>query len=298
MFNFRKGFITFALLSCFVSCSGGNSSLQFSQENNIKDDSNYRVMSFNIRVAADSGVKSWKTRKTLVANHVLEKMPDVVCMQEVQRNQYQDLLQYLGDYYQIVYYERESGNNPEGLAILFTKDFTLEEKSMFWLSETPEQMSKGWGASYYRICVNTLLKNKDGNYLNVYNVHLDHQVALAQQNGMSLILDRIEEKGEFPTVVMGDFNVDSNDPTYKIIDEKMIDCRIEAPETDSGLTFNGFGSQEKNDAASEDSSKGPIDHCFVSNDISPLKFVIFNEKSSKGYYISDHYSIMSVIECA
>ena len=54
--------------------------------------------------------------------------------------------------YDIVY-------NSEGCPIFYsTEKFELEDKGSFWLSETPEVMSKDWGAACYRVCSYVILK--------------------------------------------------------------------------------------------------------------------------------------------
>lgn len=56
---------------------------------------------------------------------------------------------------------REDTINAEGCPIFYQTDlYTLIDKGSFWLSETPEVMSKDWGAAHYRICSYVILKEK------------------------------------------------------------------------------------------------------------------------------------------
>ena len=53
-----------------------------------------------------------------------------------------------------------SVNQKEATPIFWKKDlFDLVEEKHFWLSETPEQESKGWGAMYHRICTMVVLRH-------------------------------------------------------------------------------------------------------------------------------------------
>lgn len=251
----------------------------------------FEVMSFNIRIKTndDKDAKNWSNRKAPLIQYLIDKDVDVICMQEVGKTQASDLTKGLDGYYHVVYCARDTSND-EGLAICYSDDFELVEQDLFWLSETPEVMSKGWGANYYRICLNLLLKHKTtGVYLDVYDVHLDHEVEEARVNGLNLVIERSTEKG-YPTIVAGDFNTDNASSCYTAISEKMYDCQAEALVSDEGVTYHNWGKD-----VSELNKKTAIDFCFVSKDISPLEFDILEDKVSKNAYYSDHYAILSTI---
>lgn len=253
----------------------------------------FNVMSFNIRVktADDKGVKNWSYRCDRVAEYLKENEADVICLQEVTKATAADLTTGLEGAYNVVFYSREEGANAEGLAICYTDDFSLEEESRFWLSETPEEMSKGWGANYYRICVNLLLKHKEtGVCLDVYNVHLDHQVEAARVNGLKLIMEKATQKGH-PTVVAGDFNTTKDSECFAEISKTMQSCQDKAYNTDDGVTYHNWGAAEETLGQTT-----AIDFCFVSQDVSPLEFDILQDTIDKNVYYSDHYAISSIIE--
>ena len=249
----------------------------------------FNLMSYNIRTVGDTGTYSWNNRKANMVKYLKAMEADVITMQEVTTEQYEYLSTGLAEKYQIVHYERE-GAGSEGLAIAFDKSkFELQSKSMFWLSETPDVMSKGWGASYYRICVNVLLKQKDtGIYLDVYNVHLDHQVKEARVNGINLILDRASENN-YPKFIAGDFNDVANSECYQAIYEKMLDCQLLSDTADFGTTYHNWG-------AYGETAKESIDFCFVSEEIIPLTFKICRDKTEDGLYYSDHYGVKATVE--
>ena len=248
------------------------------------------LMSFNIRQSegGDSGMNHWNNRKEAVYDYLNNSGAHAMCLQEVKRTQAGEINTALASKYGSVYYERDNSANPEGLMTIYDKTlYDLVQKQVFWLSETPDQMSKGWGANYYRICVVTVLRHKQsGKLLNVYNVHLDHQVVAAQTNGMNLVLTRMGKRAGH-NVVMGDFNVTASGDAYKAIAAQMKDCQKAAPNADSGVTYHGWGSETQGE---------PIDFIFVDCDLTtPQSFTIGRDNWGDGYYYSDHYAIRSTV---
>ena len=248
------------------------------------------LMSFNIRQSegGDSGMNHWNNRKEAVYNYLNNSGAHVMCLQEVKSSQAKEITAALAEKYTAVYYERDTSANPEGLMNIYDNTlYQLVEQQIFWLSETPDLMSKGWGANYYRICVVTMLKHKQtGKILNVFNVHLDHQVAAAQIGGMNLVLERLAKRVGH-SVVMGDFNVTSSNDAYKAIAAKMKDCQATASDADSGCTYHGW----------QDVITGnPIDFIFVNQqDTQPQTFTICRDHWGEGYFYSDHYAVRSTV---
>ena len=252
------------------------------------------LMSFNIRQDTDSGVKAWANRKDDLIQMVIGYNPSVICFQEVKKNQGEDLTAGLADAgYEVVWYGRQTGSNPEGLAIAYKTD-TWEKisESRFWLSETPDEMSKGWGATYYRICVNVLLKHKEsGEHLNVFTVHLDFATT-PQVNGIRLIMERADEAG-YPAYIAGDFNCDLTGSAYLAASEQYRDVRVYAPTTDFYTTCSGWGME---DHTSLIPTEGIIDHCFVSKEhFVANTFEVLRTGLEDGFYPSDHYAIMAKV---
>ena len=251
------------------------------------------LMSFNIRFdKPDANAQKWNNRKAALIQSVIDRNPDVVCFQEVEGNQYEDLkagLETAG--YEIVWYPRQGGQT-EGLAIAYkTEIWEKESQSMFWLSATPDRQSKGWGSSYYRICVNTLLKHKaTGQHLNVFSVHLC-LTELPQVNGIKLVMNRAETENNYPTYIAGDFNCYSDDAAYLAIAEEYRDGRVYATVTDNGVTHNAWGDKA-------DYSGTPIDFGFLSGEHFVVnEFEICREKytwkNTNDVHLSDHYAIMT-----
>lgn len=246
------------------------------------------LMSYNIRTIGDVGTYAWENRKENMAAYLNSQDSAVICMQEVTTMQFQYLSNAIEDKYTMIHYERQ-GPGSEGLAIAYDHTmYEVVEQRMFWLSETPDVMSLGWGASYYRICVNVLFKHNDtGAYLDVYNVHLDSEVEKARVEGIKLILAKAEGRN-YPIYMAGDFNDVIGSDCYEEIASEMVDCQLVAEETDSGTTWHNWG------AIADDKDQN-IDFCFVSEDISPLTFKICRDKTADGLFYSDHYGIKTTV---
>ena len=248
------------------------------------------LMSFNVRLDADSGVKSWAERKDALIASVIARNPSVVCFQEVKPGQYSDLAAGLTGY-TVVWYSRQGTNN-EGLAIAYkTSEWNEIYKQRFWLSETPDVESKGWDESHYRICVNVLLQHKTtGQYLNVFTVHLG-LTETSQVNGMQVILNEAQ-KYNYPTFIAGDFNCKNTSDTYANTANLYIDAQKYASITEYGDTFNSWGRKEY------DGLDYSIDFCFVSREhFAALEFDICQDKwgANNENYLSDHYAIMTKV---
>lgn len=254
------------------------------------------VMSFNIRLntSVDKGVKSWGIRRPLVKDYVISKSADVVCFQEVTVSQKEHIKEDFADSYETYWKGRDNTSETEGLAILYKKDrFELVESGVFWLSETPEEMSKGWSALYYRICVNVTLRDKiSDKVFTVYNVHLDHISGEARENGIKLVAERAKEKGN-EAIICGDFNANESSECVSALALTHNSAKAVASISDEGGTYNDFGGIMIQLLA--DFYATPIDHIFVEKSIIVDEYVIFDERPNEDGYYSDHYAIMAKI---
>jgi endonuclease/exonuclease/phosphatase family metal-dependent hydrolase len=243
------------------------------------------IMTFNIRTDVDGGDKAWSYRGPFLMDYIRDYSADVVCLQEVKRSQFNSIKANLSDKYQMVYFERDSAADPEGLAILFTYEFELVESEVFWLSETPDVMSKGWDADYHRICVRALLCSCYGVYLNVFNTHLEWAGETARNKGLELIMHRAQAV-DYPTVICGDFNAVQGSDTYKIISQSFFDSAKYASKTDGGWTAHDWG-------LFDPEWSSPIDFIFTSADLRAAEYDILQDSISDGVYYSDHYAVTS-----
>ena len=79
----------------------------------------------------------------------------------------------------------------------------------FYLSDTPDQWSAGWGANLVRAANWVKLRCVQTGIVFIHlNTHLDHESELARVNGSRLILERLDllHGGTLPVIVTADFN--------------------------------------------------------------------------------------------
>jgi endonuclease/exonuclease/phosphatase family metal-dependent hydrolase len=124
-----------------------------------------RVMSFNIRQAkAQDGKNHWDQRKDLVVELLQTHDPDIVGLQEALRTQLDYIRNALPGYHEVG--EGHGGMTAgEYSAILYRSErFEVDESGTFWLSSTPERVSKDWGNEVFRICTWVrLIEKRSGN---------------------------------------------------------------------------------------------------------------------------------------
>lgn len=189
-----------------------------------------KIASYNIRIDLESdGQHSWFFRKEPLTA-LLNRMDfDFIGIQETRRSQYDYLqkhsqYQLFGDYRSF-----PEDHNNEACPILFNSNrFTMEKGDTFWLSETPDAISKYKDADCLRIATWGLFKSrKEGQQLAFINTHLDHIGPQARVFGAKLLTSFIKENfQDIPVFLTGDFNENEHGQWYQILTENgMIDTR-------------------------------------------------------------------------
>ena len=206
-----------------------------------------RIMSCNVRYLElrDTGKKSWFFRADKLVADIAKQAPGVIGFQEVTKWQYKYLVDSLPGYGSLITY-RDEKKLSEGCPVFYnTALYAPVDTGSFWLSETPEVMSKDWGACCYRVCSYVILTERaSGKKFVVFNTHLDHASDEARIQGIRVGLDKIARFGDLPAVIMGDFNTEEGSVTYKDITENFLDARYEAEKTNGAGTFQSWGQIE------------------------------------------------------
>ncbi|WP_417369679.1 endonuclease/exonuclease/phosphatase family protein [Flavobacterium beibuense] len=205
-----------------------------------------KVMSYNIRLdVASDGENRWDNRKDMLAGQVLFFEPDFMGVQEALPHQMQYLDSALVKYDHIGVGREDGKNKGEFSAIFYNKSkYTMLENHTFWLSETPDVPSKGWDAAYNRVCTYGLFENnKTKQRIWIFNTHFDHVGNVARTNSVKMITDKIKEvnKDNLPFAVTGDFNLEENTESIKLMssllnDSKKVAKMVFGPDG----TFNAF----------------------------------------------------------
>ncbi|PBI93479.1 Endonuclease/Exonuclease/phosphatase family protein [Flavobacterium sp. ACN2] len=256
---------------------------------------NLKIMTYNIRLdVASDGENAWPNRKDYFTSQIGFYSPDVFGVQEAMPNQVLDIASALPNYNKFGV-GREEGGLGEACTIYYKKDrFKVEQSNTFWLSETPNVVSRGWDAACNRVCTYGLFKDlKTKKVFWVFNLHLDHMGEEARVKGVQLALSKIKELNtkNYPAFLMGDFNSEPNTTQIGEIKKVMDDTKdvsIEKPFGPSG-TFNDFKHNE--------SVTLLLDYIFISKN-SGLKVqkhaVLSDSKDLK--YPSDHLPVLIEID--
>ena len=248
---------------------------------------NIKVMTYNIRLDIEAdGDNDWTHRKDFFSSQIQFYGPDIFGVQEAKPNQVNDMETALPQYHNVGV-GRDGIGKGESYNIFYKKDrFKVVVSTTFWLSETPEKISKGWDAQFNRVCTYALFKDtKTKKLFWVFNTHLDHMGEEARTNGILLILSKIKNLNtkNYPVLFMGDFNSQPTSERIIALKKEMNDTREiseEKPFGPSG-TFNGFKHNEP--------VTTQIDYIFVSknNKFKVKKFAVLSD-SKDLRYPSDH----------
>lgn len=246
-----------------------------------------KVMSCNVRCIAptDLGKKSWFYRADLIIKGIQKNQPGVIGFQEVTKWQYDYLCDTLSVFDSVITY-RDDAFNSEGCPIFYRSDiYTLIDKGSFWLSETPEVMSKDWGAACYRICSYAILKdNATKTEFVVFNTHLDHVSDEARINGIQVVLDKIKAFGGLPAVLMGDLNAEEDSETYKSATESFYDVKYQTENTMTSCTYQAWGKQLDREC---------IDYVMISKTGFKVNSYKVVTDTYDGVYSSDHFPLVA-----
>ena len=252
--------------------------------------SEIKVMSYNIRLSAGSekadSIYHWQHRKQASVNLMNEERPTVFGLQEACPDQMDYMVENLPDYGHIGVGRDDGKRKGECMAIFYRKDeVEFIDGGTFWLSQTPDQVTKGWDAQCFRTCTWTVLKKRDTGKKFVYmNTHLDHMGKVAREESIKLIVAKAEELtgGKLPVYITADFNSPTTNAIFKPMQEAMLDARVEAPSTDDRGTLNCWGTTPPGVV---------IDHIFYRG-AEAQKFEVLRDKNYGAPYVSDHYPVM------
>ena len=223
-----------------------------------------QVMSCNLRCInpLDFGKKSWFYRADLLVDGVAEAAPGVVGFQEATKWQYNYLCDVLTGYGSVIEY-RDDAVNSEGCPVFYRTDlYNLIDSGSFWLSETPEQMSKSWDAAFSRICSYVILEDRaTGAQFAVFNTHLDHESEEARING-------------------------EDSETYRSATESFFDVKYQTEDTRQGATYQNWGTEL---------DRNCIDYILISKTGFAVESYRVMNETRDGVYTSDHFPICALL---
>lgn len=235
-----------------------------------------KVATYNIRLANvgdDRKGNGWERRGPVIAQLVRFHDFDAFGAQEVKHNQLLDLLKWCPEYGYVGGGRDDGKEKGEYSPIFYRKDrLTLLRAGQFWISETPDNPSKGWDAALPRIC--TWAEFRAGRRTFWFlNLHMDHKGIEARIKGSELVLAKIKELcGNAPAILTGDFNFDQNHEGYKrIVDSGMFADTFDKASIRYAMngTFNSFLVNKKTEIR--------IDHIFASRHFEPIRYGVLTD---------------------
>ena len=246
------------------------------------------VMTFNMRYDnPEDGQNNWRFRRERI---------DVLGTQELLSNQFDDLSGLLTGYQGVGVGRLDGAESGEYCAVFFRKDrFTLLDSGTFWLSETPEVVgSLGWDGACERIATWVVLRDRDGRELFFIDTHLDHVGQVARDEGVSLLMKRIETlSGGRPVILTGDFNSEPGSSVVAHVQKHGVlrDAKaIAAQRSGTDWSFSDFGQIPE-------AERPLLDYIFVSGDIEAVRYEVLPDTFDGGY-VSDHAPVMAVVKIA
>ena len=255
------------------------------------------VMTFNMRYDnPEDGQNNWRFRRGRVAGVIKAQEVDVLGTQELLSNQFNDLSGLLTGYQGVGVGRLDGVESGEYCAVFFRKDrFTLLDSGTFWLSETPEVVgSLGWDGACERIATWVVLRDRDGRELFFIDTHLDHVGQVARDEGVSLLMKRIETlSGGRPVILTGDFNSEPGSSVVAHVqkDGVLRDAKaIAAQRSGTEWSFSDFGQIPE-------AERPLLDYIFVSGDIEAVRYEVLPDTFDGGY-VSDHAPVMAVVKIA
>ena len=255
------------------------------------------VMTFNMRYDnPEDGQNNWRFRRERIAGVIKAQEVDVLGTQELLSNQFNDLSGLLTGYQGVGVGRLDGAESGEYCAVFFRKDrFTLLDSGTFWLSETPEVVgSLGWDGACERIATWVVLRDRDGRELFFIDTHLDHVGQVARDEGVSLLMKRIETlSGGRPVILTGDFNSEPGSSVVAQVqkDGVLRDAKaIAAQRSGTDWSFSDFGQIPE-------AERPLLDYIFVSGDIEAVRYEVLPDTFDGGY-VSDHAPVMAVVKIA
>lgn len=243
------------------------------------------VMSANLRCfnPQDTSQKSWFYRADLIIKNIESESPTVIGFQEATKWQYNYLCEALPEYDSVITY-RDNSPFSEGCPVFYNAAlYNLIDKGSFWLSETPDVMSRDWDSKCYRICSYVILEDKaTQKQFVVFNTHLDHVSDEARINGIGVVLDKIAQFGGLPSMIMGDFNAEEDSETYRSATESFLDVKYQTENAVGGATYQNWGTQL---------DRNCIDYLMISKTGFTVNSYKVVQNTYDGVYPSDHFPL-------
>lgn len=248
-----------------------------------------RIMSFNIRFG-DLGNLSAEDRFDDVETVIEKGHPDSIGLQEATPEWMGYLTENLEEYTYVGVGRDDGVNTGEYAAIFYLKDkYTAIDSGTFWLSDTPDVPSKGWGADCYRICTWVILENNETKETYVHmNSHFDFANEDVKYNSAKMINEKAKEFVGMPVVFTADMNFSEDSVYYNsFVDEGVfLNTKDVAEDTMDYLTYHDRMPLTHTDSV--------IDYIMINDKFDAEVYRVVTA-ATEGHYASDHFPLYADI---
>lgn len=256
------------------------------------------VMSFNIRYDnPEDGKQNWHHRKENVVRMINFYDLDIMGLQEVLIGQLNYLKTNLGQY-KTVGIGREDGKEKGEFAPIFYKEdrFTVLKSGTFWLSETPDKVSKGWDADLERIATWAVFKDKNTREEFIFmNTHFDHIGNIARVESAKLLKKKATElAGNLPLILTGDFNLIPESEGIKTLIQPDGKNTLINASSEAKFTYGPYWTSSGFDNRPFPERK-VIDYIFLKGISKVIKYAVFSEML-EDVFLSDHCPVFAQVE--
>jgi len=247
----------------------------------LYEELNIKVVSLNVLTATSAIKNQQGEREPRIVSFVNEYQPDSMGVQECEVFWRMRLDAVLGGYARAQEVTTVTKNY-----IYYRKDkLKVVDSGVFWLSETPEESSKGFGSNFYISCCWAIFESLENGSRYVHmNTHLDVNSEEIRVKELTVLLPRAQQfiDDGYAVIITGDFNSSEDSVIYSTITATDLkSSRYLTKDTSSTGTFNGLVEKAV--------YKGPIDYCFVNKEVSVDKYRVI-VKQDDGF-MSDHNAL-------
>ena len=189
--------------------------------------------------------------------------------------------------------DSQDGKSGEAIGIAYNKDkFTIDDVSVYWISETPDKVSYGWDeTSYHRSGMSALFTDRKSGITFRYTATHMPLAEQANANGAELINSREIARGEsIPSILVGDMNAKKASPASVTFRTCWTDTFIAIPKAQH---VGPAGTYNAHDASrAMDDEKYRIDFVYYrGNNITPVSYKVDNTMYD-GVYPADHLPVI------
>ena len=154
-----------------------------------------KIVSYNIRYdSPNDGENRWDLRKDELVKLLEYYHPDFIGIQEAMPHQFKFIAQHIDNYKYVGHGRDGFDSDSEATPIFYDANkFKLLGKDIFWLSSTPQKVSKGWDAALNRIVVYAKFKaTKTNEIIQIHANHYTNQVVLIHKSQKTIILNFVQ----------------------------------------------------------------------------------------------------------